>query len=127
MNRCEIKDRCREGLLQYSLRAFESITLTDKPEILDLGCGTGVVALERTNQANERTFLAYARTAVMALFTGISLFQLFPESMLIYIFGWAAILTSFILFFWGLKKYITRFKSISALQSKCSTFMNKSS
>jgi putative membrane protein len=85
------------------------------------------LALERTNQANERTFLAYARTAVMALFTGISLFRLFPESMAIYIFGWAAILTSFILFFWGLKKYVSRFRSISALQSKCSTFMNKNS
>ena len=84
------------------------------------------LALERTNQANERTFLAYARTAVMALFTGISLFKLFPESMAMYIFGWAAIITSFILFFWGLKKFITRFKSITALQSKCSAFMSKS-
>ena len=46
MNRYKIKDRCREGLLQYSLRAFESVALTEKPEILDLGCGTGVVALE---------------------------------------------------------------------------------
>ena len=84
------------------------------------------LALERTNQANERTFLAYARTAVMALFTGISLFKLFPESMAMYVFGWASIISSFILFFWGLKKYIGRFRSISSLQSKCSVFMNKS-
>ena len=83
------------------------------------------LALERTNQANERTFLAYARTAVMALFTGISLFKLFPESMAMYIFGWASIIASFILFFWGLKKFVSRFKSITALQSRCSTFMNK--
>ena len=84
------------------------------------------LALERTNQANERTFLAYARTAVMALFTGISLFKIFPESTTIFIFGWASIIASFILFFWGLKKYISRFRSITSLQSKCSTFMNKS-
>jgi putative membrane protein len=84
------------------------------------------LALERTNQANERTFLAYARTAVMALFTGISLFRLFPGSMSMYIFGWAAIFASFILFFVGLKKFVTRFRSITVLQSKCSVFINKS-
>jgi cyclopropane fatty-acyl-phospholipid synthase-like methyltransferase len=52
MNRYEIKDRCREGLLQYSRRAIESLTLPDKPEILDLGCGTGVVALEIAEMTN---------------------------------------------------------------------------
>ena len=52
MKRQEIKDRCREGLLQYSRRAFESLPVIDKPEILDLGCGTGIVAFEMAKLTN---------------------------------------------------------------------------
>lgn len=52
MRRQKIKDRCREGLLQYSRRAFETLPEIDKPEILDLGCGTGVVALEIAKMTN---------------------------------------------------------------------------
>ena len=54
MNRQKIKDSCREGLLQYSRRAFELLPEIDKPEILDLGCGTGVVALELAKLTNGR-------------------------------------------------------------------------
>ena len=52
MNRYEIKDICRTGLLQYSKRAFDLLPAMDKPEILDLGCGTGIVALEMAKLTN---------------------------------------------------------------------------
>ncbi len=77
------------------------------------------LALERTTLANERTFLSYARTAVMVLITGITVFKLFPETLIIFILGWVAILLSVILFFVGLKKYIRRFRSIATIESKC--------
>jgi len=46
MSTHEIKDRCRRGLLQYTRKAFLSIPPVDNPEILDIGCGTGVPTLE---------------------------------------------------------------------------------
>jgi len=37
-----IKDTCRKGLLKYLAKAFSLIPKTEKPKILDIGCGTGV-------------------------------------------------------------------------------------
>jgi putative membrane protein len=79
------------------------------------------LALERTTLANERTFLAYARTAVMVFITGITVFKVFPDILIIFILGWNAVLISVILFFAGLKKYIRRFRSIASIESKCLT------
>ena len=77
------------------------------------------LALERTSLANERTFFAYARTAIMVLITGVSAFKLFPGILIIFILGLAAVVLSVILFFVGLKKYLRRFRSLSTLKSKC--------
>jgi putative membrane protein len=79
------------------------------------------LALERTTLANERTFLSYARTAVMVFITGITAFKLFQDNSIIFILGWFAILVSTILFFVGLKKYTRRFRSLSTMESNCST------
>ena len=49
------------------------------------------LALERTTLANERTFLSYARTAVMVFITGVTVFKLFPDLRLVFIFGWGYI------------------------------------
>jgi putative membrane protein len=78
------------------------------------------LALERTTLANERTFLSYARTAVMVFVTGITVFKLFPDNLIIFVLGWCAILVSTILFFVGLKKYAHRLHSIAILESQCS-------
>ena len=83
------------------------------------------VALERTTLANERTFLSYARTAVMVFITGITVFKLFPDNLIIFILGWCAVLVSTILFFVGLKKYTRRFHSITIMESKCSAHNSK--
>lgn len=37
-----IKDKCRKGLLKYMVKAFSLIPEFHDPEILDIGCGTGV-------------------------------------------------------------------------------------
>lgn len=77
------------------------------------------LALERTTLAIERTFLAYSRTAIMVFITGITVFKLFPDIIIIFAFGWVAILFSTILFFIGLRKYFRRFHSIKKLKSGC--------
>lgn len=87
-----------------------------KQQSLDL---RDCLALERTSLANERTFFAYARTAIMVLITGVSAFKLFPGILLLFILGLVAIVASVILFFVGLKKYLRRYRSLSTLKSKC--------
>ena len=94
------------------------MTNEQKEDDLDL---RECLALERTTLANERTFLSYARTAVMVFITGITVFKLFPDYLIIFILGWSAVLLSVILFFIGLKKYTRRFRSIAMIESKCST------
>jgi len=93
-----------------------------KEEDLDL---RECLALERTTLANERTFLSYARTAVMVFITGVTVYKLFPDNLIIFISAWCALLVSTILFFVGLKKYTRRFRSIVLMESKCSTHKSK--
>ena len=40
-----IKDKCRQGLIKHLEKAFSVIPETENPEILDIGCGTGVPTL----------------------------------------------------------------------------------
>jgi putative membrane protein len=46
------------------------------------------LALVRTDLANERTLLAYGRTALMIVATGFSLIKFFGESPLLNPLGW---------------------------------------
>lgn len=87
-----------------------------KKQILEL---RDCLALERTSLANERTFFAYARTAIMVLLTGVSAFKLFPGILIIFIIGLIAVVLSVVLFFIGLKKYLKRFHSLATLKSNC--------
>ncbi len=87
-----------------------------KKQILEL---RDCLALERTSLANERTFFAYARTAIMVLITGVSAFKLFPGILIIFIIGLIAVVLSVVLFFIGLKKYLKRFHSLATLKSNC--------
>jgi len=92
------------------------MTEKSQQEILNL---QECLALERTTLANERTFLSYARTAIMVFVTGVSAFELFQDTLAVFILGWIAILFSTILFFVGLGKYMKRFGSLSKLKSGC--------
>lgn len=44
--RLEINDACRKNFLKYTRKAFKAIPVMEKPNILDLGCGTGVPTIE---------------------------------------------------------------------------------
>jgi cyclopropane fatty-acyl-phospholipid synthase-like methyltransferase len=41
----QIKDNCRKGLIKHLDKVFSIIPRLDNPEILDIGCGTGVPTL----------------------------------------------------------------------------------
>ncbi len=44
-NYWEIKDKCREGLLDYFFQALSMLPPLYKPLVLDAGCGSGVITL----------------------------------------------------------------------------------
>ena len=46
------KNDIRKNLLRFTRRAFGMISASDKPRILDIGCGTGVPTLELTALCN---------------------------------------------------------------------------
>ena len=46
------KDRVRERLTKFTVKAFEMLPKTDKPQILDVGCGTGVPTLKLAELSN---------------------------------------------------------------------------
>lgn len=48
------------------------------------------LALIRTDLANERTLLAYGRTALMFTATGITMVKFFPEYLTFNIAGWVS-------------------------------------
>lgn len=52
MNTLKIKDDCRANLNKYTRKAFDSIPKIENPNILDLGCGTGVPTIEIANWTN---------------------------------------------------------------------------
>ena len=62
------------------------------------------LAVNRTNLANERTLLSYARTALTLFIGGISLVQFF-DSLIIQIIGWLFVPISIAVFLNGLAKF----------------------
>ncbi|MFC1731012.1 class I SAM-dependent methyltransferase [candidate division KSB1 bacterium] len=46
MNIFELKDACRSNLKEYTIQAFELMPGLNDPNILDIGCGTGISSLE---------------------------------------------------------------------------------
>ena len=45
-------DSSRKRLLKYTRRAFKSLPKLDKPRVLDVGCGSGVVTIELARLSN---------------------------------------------------------------------------
>ena len=46
------KDRIRKHFLKYTRKAFRMLPQTDKPRILDIGCGSGVPTMELARLSN---------------------------------------------------------------------------
>ena len=46
------KDRVRERLNKFTVKAFQMLPKMDKPQILDVGCGTGVPTLKLAELSN---------------------------------------------------------------------------
>lgn len=73
------------------------------------------LAADRTAQANERTFLAYIRTALAFGAGGIGLIKLFGESIPIIVTGWILITLCFVVLVFGIIRFIQFRKIISVL------------
>ena len=56
-----------------------------------------LLALDRTRLANERTFLAYLRAAILIGVSSITIIKLFPEQPTLKIFAWVTLPLSFLL------------------------------
>ena len=76
-----------------------------------------LLAIERTRLANTRTFLAYFRSSVFFLATGISIIHInFFED--VPFLGWGFVALSPILFFFGFYRRYTVNKSIKKMIDK---------
>ncbi|WP_442511012.1 DUF202 domain-containing protein [Novipirellula sp. SH528] len=51
----------------------------------------------RTDLANERTLLAYGRTALMVAGTGVSILQFFSVTLIYHIIAWPLIISGFVI------------------------------
>ncbi|TWT79094.1 hypothetical protein CA13_04910 [Planctomycetes bacterium CA13] len=63
--------------------------------------------LVRTDLANERTLLAYGRTALMVSGTGVTLIKFFADSQSLRILGWFFVLVGLIVGVVGSYRFIT--------------------
>jgi len=76
-----------------------------------------LLAVERTKLANERTFLAYFRSSVFFIATGISIISIHLLEKVDYL-GWGFILLSPIMFFIGLHRIMSVKKAIKKIINK---------
>ena len=67
----------------------------------------------RTTLANERTLLAYIRTALSAWIFGMAAVKFFPENFPIVCLGWVASACGMIILFWGVLLSRKRYKMVN--------------
>ena len=70
------------------------------------------LAMSRTILANERTFLAYIRTAIMVAVSGVTLIKFFGDEMHFLIFGIALLPVAFVIAGYGFWRYRTMCRRI---------------
>jgi len=66
----------------------------------------------RTMLANERTMLAYIRTALSSWIFGLAAIKLFAENFLIVCLGWVVAVSGVFILFWGIFESRKRHKGI---------------
>jgi putative membrane protein len=64
------------------------------------------LALDRTHLANERTLLAYVRTAFMRLAAGATAVKLFPDDRVAVITGWFLLGAGAVLALFGARRFV---------------------
>jgi putative membrane protein len=79
------------------------------------------LAKDRTEMANERTLLAYARTAIMVFATGVTLVKLFADDAFLVLIGHALFPASLLLFILGIVRFIKVRKELSAFYKQKSS------
>ena len=64
------------------------------------------LALVRTDLANERTLLAYGRTALMVTGSGVSLIKFFADSPILPAIGWALTVAGIVIGLVGTVRFV---------------------
>ncbi|MBN1542898.1 DUF202 domain-containing protein [candidate division KSB1 bacterium] len=98
------KSRRKSELKYYEQYEVESFILRDH------------LALDRTMLANERTFLAYLRTAIMVLISGFTLLKLFGSYTLLAVVGIALIPVSLFFLVFGYIRYLHFRRQLSGVR-----------
>jgi putative membrane protein len=70
------------------------------------------LALVRTDLANERTLLAYGRTALMTIATGFSLIKFFGESPVLHSLGWIMAILGIVIALIGTVRFVRLSKQL---------------
>lgn len=76
-----------------------------------------LLAADRTRMANERTLLAYTRTALTLFIAGVSFIQFFGNVIIVYI-GWIFIPIGIIVAVTGVRKYYRIKSPLDELRKK---------
>ncbi len=76
-----------------------------------------VLAIDRTRLANERTLLAWLRTSLMMLVSGVTLVKLFEGILVMEATGWLLIPMSFLTAGLGVRRYLRTSALIEAADS----------
>ena len=64
------------------------------------------LAIDRTRLANERTFLAYIRTAMMLLLAGGTVIKFFGDSDLAVVSGWGLVVLGLVVALFGIGRFV---------------------
>ncbi len=67
---------------------------------------TDVLAIDRTQLANERTLLAWVRTSLMMLASGVTLIKLFEGVLYVELLGFALLPVSAVTVIYGVHRFI---------------------
>lgn len=83
-----------------------------------------LLALDRTHLANERTFLAYLRAAIMLGVSSISILKLLPDEPALVVLAWVMLPASLLLALIGTIRSARLAKSLRQLEQSSSSSTN---
>jgi putative membrane protein len=72
-----------------------------------------ILAVQRTRLANERTLLAYIRTAIVCFIAGVTILKLIPDGIFILVTSLILIVSGILMVFLGIYTYSRTKKELS--------------